>query len=94
MHRLEGRSKELFQYNPEENLTEAQSPSSRTFQLREEKLNAELLRIKSQHMQKYVEQTWNMNEEELIEFFSNYQSLCQVIDMGELMNSESKLVRT
>lgn len=45
-------------------------------------------------MQKYIEQTWEMNEEELISFFNNYQSLCQVIDMGELMSSESKLVRT
>jgi hypothetical protein len=45
-------------------------------------------------MQKYVEQAWQMDEEELLDFFSNYQSLSQVIDCNELMGSESRLVRT
>ena len=91
---MQARSKEKLQYNPEENATETNSRTSKALQLKEEKLNAELLRIKSQHMQKYIEQAWQMDEEELIEFFSHYQSLCQVVDMGELMGSESKLVRT
>lgn len=44
-------------------------------------------------MQKYVEQAWQMDEDELLLFFENYQSLSQVIDPQELMQ-DSKLVRT
>ena len=35
-----------------------------------------------------------MEEEQLLQFFNNYQSLSQVIDINELMNSDCKLVRT
>jgi hypothetical protein len=41
-----------------------------------------------------VEQAWEMDEDQLIDFFNNYQSLSQVIDINELMNVDSKLVRT
>jgi hypothetical protein len=56
MRRMDFRSKEAQQINPEDNLSAPQSISlhSNSNQLREEKLNAELLRIKTQYLQKYV----------------------------------------
>jgi len=54
MKRKGSRSKEFHQINPEDNLSAPQSLSFHSKQLREEKLNAELLRIKTQYLQKYV----------------------------------------
>ena len=35
-----------------------------------------------------------MNEEELLDFFSGYETLCQFIDVEFLLSSDCKLVRT
>jgi len=46
---------------------------------KELRLNGEILRVRSIEHLRLIVATWSLNEEELCDFFSRYESVCSVV---------------